>query len=70
MADEDRTTDMETAFTQPQVGKNDMGEFQQRSLPDLIAMDKHLSGNGVGKTGKTKFLGILVRKISFPGSVG
>ncbi len=70
MSDVDRDITMADNFEQPKKAKNDMGEFEQHSLPDQIAMDDHLKSAGVGKAGKTKFLGTLMRKISFPGSVG
>ena len=67
----DRDTVMGDALEQPKKGKNDMGEFEQHSLPDMIAMDDHLSAGDVGKPnkGKTKFLGMLVRQFSPPGTV-
>ncbi len=70
MSDVDRDITMADNFEQPKKGKNDMGEFEQHPLPDQIAMDKYLKSTGVGKTGKTKFLGTLMRKFSPPGSVG
>lgn len=60
---------MEENFEGPREAIVDGQEFIQHSLPDQIKMDNHLASKGVGKTGKTKWLGTLVRRFSPPGTV-
>jgi len=53
----------------PKKGQNGMGMFEQHSLPDQIKAAQYLENSNVGETGKTKFLGVLLRQFSLPGTV-
>ncbi len=60
---------MEENFENPREAIVDGQEFIEHSLPDQIKMDQYLGSKGVGKPGKNKWLGTLVRKFSPPGTV-
>lgn len=42
----DLSDEIETAASQPKRVTTDAGSVEQHSLPDLIAADKHLKGEG------------------------
>ena len=53
-------------LAKPRIGKNDMGEFHQHSLPDQIAAAKYLNSTDVATN---KYIGMLFRTFSPPGTV-
>lgn len=53
----------------PKKGQNNMGMFEQHSIPDQIAGAKHLAGDQVGQAGFNKNLGMIFRAINMPGTV-
>jgi hypothetical protein len=65
----DRKTTMADNFEQPNEAIVDGQHVTQHNLKDQIAMDKHLTAGGVGKTTKKKNLGLLLRRMSPPGTV-
>lgn len=69
MPHQSREATMENSFENPREAIVDGQEFIQHSLPDQIKMDQYLGSKGVGKTGKKKFLGMMVRSFSPPGTV-
>lgn len=50
----------------PKKGINNMGEFEQHSLPDQIAAAKFLKANTAGNN---KFLGMIVKSFGMPGTM-
>jgi len=71
MSDVDPKVTIANSMEEPRLGKNDMGWFEQHTLPDQIAAAKFLSASEAGKKGgsKTKFLGTLARQFVPPGTV-
>lgn len=67
MADDtDTTAALTEAMSAPKSAKADGQEVQQHSLPDQIAMDKHLAAKRMAKAGG---LGVKFRKIAHGGAV-
>lgn len=53
---------------EPKKAKVDGQEFEQHSIPDQIEGAKYLKDKDIGKTGKSKFLGMIVRQFNPPGT--
>ena len=69
MPHQTREASMENSFENPREAIVDGQEFIQHSLPDQIKMDQYLSAKGVGSGTKKKFLGVMLRSVSTPGTV-
>lgn len=69
MSDQDPEVVIADNLELPKKGTNDMGSFEQHSLPDQIAAAQYLGSSEVGKTGKKKWLGMLTRQMIPPGTV-
>jgi len=52
----------------PRKGQNNMGLFEQHSLPDQIKASQHLKNNQVGDANHKDFLGMLIRVFNVPGT--
>lgn len=66
MADDLENT-IETVATQPKKVVGDAGVFEQHSLPDLIAADKHLAAKNAMNS--SIGIGIKMMRIKPPGTV-
>lgn len=61
-------TALDAAASQPAKMSGDAGSVEQRSIPDLIALDKHVASKAAGK--KRVPFGIKFGRIVPPGANG
>ena len=61
----DRAEKIEDMLDDPASVSSDAGNVTNRSIPDAIALDKHLAGKE-GVTAKTKYMGIRVGRFTAP----
>ena len=60
-----RDAKIEDMLDDPDSVSSDAGNVNNRSIPDAIALDKHLSGKE-GVKAKTKYMGIRMGRFTAP----
>jgi len=60
-----RNEKIEEMLDDPESVSSDAGNVTNRSIPDAIAMDKHLAGKE-GVTAKTKYMGFRLGRFTAP----